>query len=114
MPNQICHFEIGCRDIARSKDFYSKVFDWRFEKGSSGDEVIRTGADVGGHLHTRTEPRNYVVFYVMVDDVSAAIAKAQANGGKVVLASTPEGQHGAYAWIADPEGNVIGIYEQKR
>ena len=53
MPNRICHFEIGCRDYARAKDFYSKVFDWRFEKGGGGDEVIRTGADVGVGLRVR-------------------------------------------------------------
>jgi len=26
MINKLCHFEIGCRDAARSKDFYSKLF----------------------------------------------------------------------------------------
>jgi len=115
MPNGICHFEIGCRDYARAKDFYSKVFDWRFEKGGGGDEVIRTGADVGGHLHTRdVEPHNYTVFYVMVEDVAAAIAKAQANGGKLVLGPVPEGKHGMYAWVADPEGNVIGVYTDRK
>ena len=115
MTNQVCHFEIGCRDYARAKDFYSKVFDWRFEKGGGGHdhEVIRTGADVGGHLHTRdAEPRNYVVFYVMVEDVAAAIAKAKANGGKLLLGPVPEGEHGVYAWVADPEGNVIGVYTE--
>ena len=114
MANTICHFEIGARDYAKLKDFYSKVFAWRFERGGSGDEVIRTGHDIGGHLHVREQgPRNYTVFYIMVDDVPAAIQRAQAAGGKVVLGPEKEGKAGMYAWIADPEGNVVGVYTHK-
>ena len=111
--DKICHFEIGVRDYERAKKFYSAVFDWRFERNASGHESIRTGDDVGGHLHVRPEPRNYTVMYVMVDDVAAAIRRAESAGGKVVLGPEKEGEHGMYAWIADPEGNVIGVYTQK-
>ena len=114
MINKICHFEIGARDYAKLKDFYANVFAWRFEKGGGGEEMIRTGDDVGGHLHQRPKPPNYVVVYVMVDDIPATIAKAESRGGKVVLGPMPEGKTGTYAWIADPEGNVIGVYSEKK
>ena len=112
MINKLCHFEIGCRDYARIKDFYSKVFDWRFEKTPGGEEMIRTGDDVGGHLDQRRDaPRNYVVFYVMVDDVDAAVKTAESLCGKTVLGPAKE-HHGTFAWIADPEGNVVGVYTE--
>ena len=111
--DSVCHFEIGVRDYDRVKKFYSAVFNWRFEAGSQGHESIRTGHEVGGHLHVRNEPRNYTVMYIMVDDVAAAIARAESAGGKVVLGPEKEGEHGLYAWIADPEGNVVGVYTQK-
>ena len=113
MINKLCHFEIGCRDYARTKDFYSNLFEWRFEKGGSG-EMIRTNDDVGGHLNVpKQEPHNYVVFYIMVDDVAAALAKAESLGGKTLVGPVKEAHGGTWAWLADPEGNRIGIYTQK-
>lgn len=114
MINKICHVEIGCRDYARSKEFYSKLFDWRFEATPSG-ELIRTGDDVGGHLNSLGhEPHNYTIFYIMVDDVAAALAKAESLGGKKLVGPAPVPGGGTFAWFADPEGNTIGIYTYKK
>jgi uncharacterized protein len=110
--NKVCHFEIGCRDSAQAKDFYSQVFNWRFEKNPRGEEMIRTGDDVSGHFAApRDGQRSYVVFYVMVDSVDSAMKKAESLGGKTVLGPVKE-QHGTYAWIADPDGNVVGVYSE--
>ncbi len=112
--DKVCHFEIGCRDYARAKKFYSTVFNWQFELGGGGQEMIRTGHEVGGHLQVRQQgPQNYTVMYIMVEDVPAAIARAESVGGKVVLGPEKEGDRGMYAWIADPEGNVVGVYTPK-
>jgi uncharacterized protein len=112
--DKVCHFEIGVRDYERVKKFYSTVFNWRFEANSGGHESIRTGDDVGGHLHVREQgQRNYTVMYIMVEDVPAAIQRAESAGGKVVLGPEKEGERGTYAWIADPEGNVVGVYTQE-
>lgn len=111
MPNPLCHFEIGCRDQEKAVNFYTRLFDWKHEQ--KGDQaMLRTGADVGGHVEGK-KPANYVVFYVMVDDVPASVRKSIELGGKQVLAPTgiPGGD---YAWIADPEGNVIGLYQNKQ
>ena len=115
MINKLCHFEIGCRDYARSKEFYSSLFEWRFETTPRGHEMIRTGDDVGGHLNVLGhEPHNYIVFYIMVDDVAAAVAKAESLGGKTLLGPVKEEHGGTFAWIADPEGNRIGVYTDKK
>src|SRR5256886_10869847 len=29
MTHPVVHFEIGCRDIAKTQDFYKKLFDWK-------------------------------------------------------------------------------------
>ena len=112
MSNHLCHFEIGCRDSQKAGKFYSGLFDWELEQ--KGNELmLRTGADVGGHIGSPGhEGRNYTIFYVMVDDVAASVKKAIALGGKEVTPPTtiPGGE---YAWIADPEGNTIGIYRHK-
>ena len=114
MINKICHFEIGCRDSARAKDFYSKLFEWRFEKAGPG-EMIRTGDDVGGHINSLGhEPHNYTIFYIMVDDLAASIAKAESLGGKKLVGPVPVPGSGTFAWIADPEGNTIGVYTEDK
>ena len=41
----------------------------------------------------------------------AAIKKIEAAGGKVVTPKTPIPGMGAYARIADTEGNVLGLFE---
>lgn len=110
MVNKICHIEIGVRDSKRAEEFYSKVFDWKMEP-KPHVTMIRTGDDVGGHFDKQGPSPNYTIFYVMVDDVPAALKKAEAAGGKTLLGPKSEGG-GIYAWFADPEGNTIGVYSE--
>lgn len=35
MPNPICHWELMVNDAQKSKAFYRKVFDWKFDETSS-------------------------------------------------------------------------------
>src|SRR5205823_2196908 len=46
MTNQICHFEIGCRDREKTADFYAKMFAWTIKPDPAGT-AIRTGGDAG-------------------------------------------------------------------
>jgi predicted enzyme related to lactoylglutathione lyase len=29
MPHPVVHFEIGCRDSAKTQEFYGKLFNWK-------------------------------------------------------------------------------------
>jgi predicted enzyme related to lactoylglutathione lyase len=112
MTNQICHFEIGCRDRVKSADFYSKMFDWTLQADPNAT-YVRTGGDVGGHLTSLGhEPNNYTIFYVMVDDVAGALAKAVGLGGKKLVGPVPLPNNTTFGWFADPEGNTIGAYAE--
>ncbi|MBV8207983.1 MAG: VOC family protein [Acidobacteria bacterium] len=117
--NQICHFEIGVKDTRKAAEFYSQLFDWNMEPrpGASASEgsppaiMMRTGGDVGGHLNALGhEPHNYTIFYILVDDVAAAISRAESLGGSRLVGPLPVPGSGTFAWIKDPEGNVIGVY----
>jgi len=54
-------------------------------------------------------PDNYVLIYIQVDDVSAALDTVIAQRGKVLVgpAALPDGR--TFAWIRDPAGNMIGL-----
>ena len=114
MPNQICHFEIGCRDRAKSGEFYSKMFEWTIQADPHGT-AVRTGGDIGGHINSLGhEPHNYTIFYVMVDDVAAALATAATLGGKKLVGPVPLPNNTEFGWFADPEGNMIGVYAERK
>jgi predicted enzyme related to lactoylglutathione lyase len=114
MKNQICHFEIGCRDRAKTADFYSKMFDWKMEE-EPGTTRIRTGGDVGGHINALGhEPHTYTLFYIMVDHVESALAKAVSLGGKRIVGPVPLPGNTEFGWFADPEGNAIGVYGEAK
>jgi predicted enzyme related to lactoylglutathione lyase len=113
MINKICHFEIGVRDQAKAGEFYSRLFDWKIED-KQGKLMLRTGDDVGGHLNTLGhEPHHYTLFYVMVEDVAASVAKCEQLGGSKIVGPVKLEPNNAFAWVKDPEGNVIGLYEEK-
>ncbi len=113
MPHTICHFEIGCRDRVRTKEFFSQLFDWKMDDAPPAT-FIGTLNEVGGHITALGhEPHNYTIFYVKVDDVKAHLEKVAALGGKTLVGplAIPTG---TFAWFADPEGNTIGLWQDKK
>ena len=109
MPNPVIHFEIGCRDSARTQQLYRSLFDWTID--SAGPAATISGAGISGHITSLGhEPHNYTAFYVQVDDVAAHIAKAEALGFKKLVGPIPI-PTGTFAWIADPDGNTIGLFK---
>jgi uncharacterized protein len=113
MGNPVIHFEIGCQNLAETVEFYSKLFEWKMEE--MGPAVaIRTGGEVGGHITALGHaPCQYTMFYVGVDDVEAALTKAESLGGKTLVPPV-EIPGGIFAWFADPEGNTVGLFTEKK
>ncbi|SRR6266849_2199741 len=87
MGKPVVHFEIGCRNSARTGEFFSQLFDWKTE-GSGAGIRIDTGNEGGiqGHIPSLGhDPDNYVIVYVQVDDLNAYLAKAVSLGGKTLV-----------------------------
>src|SRR5260370_28489221 len=109
MGRPVIHFEIGCRDRARTGDFYSKLFGWQITAAGPASN-IQTGSpqSISGHLTSLGhEPEHYTMFYVDVEDVQAALDKAVELGGKRLVGPIPF-PGGTVAWFTDPAGNTIG------
>jgi predicted enzyme related to lactoylglutathione lyase len=49
--------------------------------------------------------------YVQVDDVKAYLDKIGKLGGKTIVPPTDVPGMGQFAWFADVEGNVIGLWK---
>lgn len=114
MSNPVVHFEIGCRDLGKTDGFYTSMFDWNTSDYGPLSRSIDTKTKEGiqgfitalGH-----EPHNYVMMYVTVDDVKASVEKAVQLGGTELVPPTEIPGIGTFAWIADPDGNQVGLWK---
>src|SRR5579872_3336846 len=96
---KICYLELPAGDIARSAEFYRRVFGWNIRKrGDGATSFDDTVGEVSGAWVTGRPPANDpgLMLYIMVDDVPATLALVKANGGKVVQPVQP----GAHEVIA--------------
>jgi len=113
MSNPVVHFEIGCQDMARTAEFYSKLFDWKMQAMGPATMIAAGGGGIDGHISSLGhEPHHYTTFYVQVEDLQAALDKAQELGGKTLVPPV-EIPTGGFAWFADPEGNTVGLWKPK-
>jgi uncharacterized protein len=111
---KICYIEMPATDIARSSEFYKRVFGWNIRKRGDGSIAFddTTGQVSGTWLLGRPPAATPgLLVYVMVDSVAATLNAVVANGGEIVQpigADAPE----ITARFRDPAGNVIGLYQQ--
>ena len=83
MAHPVVHFEIGCKDIAKTGKFFSELFGWNIGPGPA--PAIDTGGagDLSGHITALGhEPQHYTIFYVEVDDVQAASTRPHRLGAR--------------------------------
>jgi len=120
MPNDVSFFAINADDVPRARQFYSAVFNWKFEPwGPPGFYLITTGGEAegvghSGGLQERRElvPGQKMIGFectVSVENIDQAIRAAEANGGRVVAPKFHIPTVGTIAYIADTEGNVVGL-----
>ena len=111
---KICYIEMPATDIARSSDFYKRVFGWNIRKRGDGSTSFDdTTGEVSGTWVLGRPPGAMpgLLFYIMVDSVAATLDAVVANRGEIVQpigADAPE----ITARFRDPAGNVIGLYQQ--
>ena len=114
MGRPVVHFEIGCRDRAKTGDFYAKLFDWQITAAGPASNIDTGGPGISGHITALGhEPEHYTMFYVDVEDVQAALDKAIELGGKKLVGPI-QIPTGTFAWFADPDGNTIGLLKRAK
>jgi len=113
---RIVWFDITTTDLTKSKEFYEKLFDWKYAPVAGTDlaaEIIAGDLPIGTIRREKAPPgtTNGVV-YVQVSDIRDSCAKAKSIGGTVVegFPFNLPGGIGAIALIVDPVGHPIGLY----
>ena len=116
MNGKICYIEMPTTDVARSAEFYSRVFGWNTRKRGDGAVAFDdTTGEVSGTWVKGRPPSGQpgLLLYIMVDDAAATIDKIVAGGGEIVQpigADAPE----ITARFRDPGGNVLGLYQEPK
>jgi predicted enzyme related to lactoylglutathione lyase len=111
---KICYIEIPATDIARSAEFYRRVFGWNIrQRGDGATAFDDTTGEVSGAWVLGRPPASApgLLLYVMVDSVAATLKVVVASGGEVVQpigVDAPE----ITARFRYPAGNVIGLYQE--
>lgn len=110
-------FEAIANNQSAAQSFYSQVFGWTYQTGTGGFAYVHFPVEtrplLGGIGQADSSVPGFEPghsFYILVDDLDAAIARAVSAGGTEYM--DPTGVDGyRFAMIRDPEGNPVGLIE---
>jgi predicted enzyme related to lactoylglutathione lyase len=125
MKNKVVMFEIPASNFKNAKAFYENVFDWRVELwGDEGAMALTTAADkdytptelggINGGFYQRKSKEDHPSFGVETESIDRTLKAIEKAGGKVVTPKHAIGEWGFMADFADPEGNVIALWERPK
>jgi predicted enzyme related to lactoylglutathione lyase len=120
MANPFVHIELQTSDLARAKDFYSRLFDWKLEDipapgGEMPYTLINVGEGTGGGMFENPDPKMPPRWqaYVGVEDIEASTLKALDLGATVLQDVMEIAGYGWFSVIRDPTGAVIAMWQPK-
>ena len=114
MGAPVMRFEIGCKNKPETTAFYEKAFGWTMTASDFTTDVdTGAGKGIGGAITALGHaPHHYVMVYVETPNVAAACETIEKLGGAVKIGPVDiPGGKGRFAWFADPEGNMLGVFE---
>jgi predicted enzyme related to lactoylglutathione lyase len=123
MSGRVVHFEIPFDDGDRARRFYGEAFGWQLQSmpgmgytlvasGPTGDQGPDEPGFINGGMMSRSDsPSPTPILVVDVDSIDTALSTIESLGGSTVRAKQPVGDMGFAAYVSDPEGNVVGLWE---
>jgi uncharacterized protein len=119
MSNAFVHVELHTNDLARAREFYSKLFDWKLDDvpmpGGGTYTMINVGSGTGGGMMVNQAPGTppHWLTYVGVDDIRASTRKAKELGAKVAVDVMDVADYGTMSVIVDPTGAMLAMWQPK-
>ncbi len=117
---RVAWFDITTTDLAQAKEFYGKLFDWKFLPVLGTDlavEIVANGTSIGTIRVAEGKISSFNgVVYIQVADIQASCKKAAELKATVVPGfpfNLPDGT-GAIGLIADPSGHPLGMFSRTR
>jgi len=117
---QFCWVDLAASDAADAKAFYGQLFGWTpHQQPANGGSFTRlrlAGQDVGSlyllrQVHLDRGVPSHWMPYVRVGDVEAAVRRAVALGGAVIVPPFSVSGTADIALILDKVGAEVGLWE---
>lgn len=114
---KIVHFEIPVDDPERAVAFYHDVLGWEVSRfGQEAYWLVHAGDDeeagANGALVGRAELHQSPVLIAGVADIDEILGRARTAGGEVIQGKLPIPGVGWSAYLRDPEGNTVGLFQE--
>jgi predicted enzyme related to lactoylglutathione lyase len=117
MANPFVHLELNTPDLSKAKEFYTALFDWKFEDMDMGPggiySTFKPDTGPGGGMMTVPGGNQGWLAYVGVEDINAATEKAKSLGAKIIVGSQEVPNVGRFTIITDPTGGAIAMFQPK-
>ena len=117
MGAPVVRFEIMGGNGNQLEQFYKELFRWKIDTNNPmkyGMVDTGTPGGINGGVGTSQDGKNRVSVYIEVEDLDAALAKAEKLGGKTILPPSQVPGGPTLAMFADPAGNVTGLLLGRR
>ena len=116
--SRVIHFELPVDDAARATTFYREAFGWEVQNphDDEGYWLVATGTEqpgIDGAFIARQHAAQ-LVNIIGVDSLDDSLDKARAAGAELVREKKEIPGVGTAAYIKDPEGNTVGLFEAIR
>jgi predicted enzyme related to lactoylglutathione lyase len=113
---KIVHFEIPVDDGQRATAFYRDALGWEISRyGEEPYWLVRAGNEgepgANGALIARGALHRSPVLVAGVEDMDEALGRIGECGGEVVQGKLPIPNVGWSAYVRDPEGNTVGLFQ---
>ena len=117
-PNWV---DLQTTDQSAAKEFYASLFGWSYDDAPMpGDGGVYSMATLNGEVVAAIAPMPAGApegmapmwnTYIAVDDVDAAVDKVGPAGGQVLIPAFDIGDAGRMAFVADPTGAPVALWQ---
>lgn len=119
---EFCWTELATSNVHAAKDFYGKVFGWKFTDHEMGDMsytmIKLNDKEFGGIWAIPKDKEKEIpphwMGYILVENLDEALKKVQAQGGTIMKPAANAGDFGRFAIITDPTGAHIALWQNLR
>ncbi len=116
----IIHFDIRANNLTRAKDFYERLFDWKFRllPGPMNYYIIETSdlqgrQGIGGGM-SQGDNSQGITNFIGVASIDDSLKKVKELGGSVIQPKQALPGWGYLALCADTENNTFGLFQEDK
>jgi len=115
--------DLQTTDQSAAKQFYASLFGWSYDDNPMPQGGVYSMATVNGETVAAIAPMppgapegmpSMWNTYIAVDDVDVAVEKVATAGGQVLMGPVDIGDAGRMAFVADPTGPAVGLWQANR